>query len=246
MADIAALWDFSDPAGSEARFRAAAADADPRTKRILATQVARALGLQERFAEGHAALDAIDPADDDPELATRVALERGRLYRSAGDAGAAPPLFTQAAETAESAGLAALQIDALHMLALVQHPEEARATTERALALARDATDPVARSWEASLLNNLGMAHADAGDWPAALATFEEALAVRRRAPDVESEQIARWMVAWALRNLGRLDEALAIQRALRAEHEAAGTDDPYVREELALLEGGDTTTAPG
>lgn len=243
---IADLWDFSDPAGSEARFRAAAADADPRQVRVLSTQVARALGLQDRFAEGHAVLDAIDLADGDPEVVVRVALERGRLLRSADDAGDALPLFTHAAEVAGPAGLAALEIDALHMLALVQDPDGGRATTERALALARSSLDPAARAWEASLLNNLGMAHADAGRWTRALATFEDALEVRRRAQDVGSEQIARWMVAWALRNLGRREEALAIQRALHAEHEAAGTEDPYVREELALLEGPDTTTAPG
>ena len=45
------------------------------------------------------------------------------------------------------------------------------------------------------------------------------------------------WMVAWALRHLGRTEEALAVQRGLRAELDAAGLDDPYVDEELALLE---------
>jgi hypothetical protein len=44
-------------------------------------------------------------------------------------------------------------------------------------------------------------------------------------------------MVAWSLRNLGRHDEALAMQRALKADLAAAGASDPYVEEELALLE---------
>lgn len=247
MVDIAALWDFSDPVGSESRFRAELAGAGPAEARVLGTQLARALGLQGRFAEAHAVLDRLtDPDAGDPELVTRVALERGRLHRSAGDDDAARPHFQRAETTARAGGLDPLHIDALHMLALVQERAEAMATTERALASARASADPAARAWEASLLNNLGMVHADAGDWTEALATFEEALAVRRRAQDVESEQIARWMVAWTLRNLGRTREALTIQRALRAEHEVAGSDDPDVRAELALLEGGDTTTAPG
>lgn len=236
---MAELWDFRDPAGSEARFRAAVVAADPRRSRILATQVARALGLQDRFEEGHAVLDEIDDPGDDPELAVRVLLERGRLYRSAGDDGVALPLFERAAASARTAGLDALQIDALHMLALVQQPDDGRATTERALALARASSEEAALAWEGSLLNNLGMSHADAGEWPEALDTFEQALTVRRRVGDPETEKVARWMVAWALRNLGRADEALAIQRALRAEHEAAGTEDPFVLEELALLEPG-------
>jgi len=51
--------------------------------------------------------------------------------------------------------------------------------------------------------------------------------------------RIARWMVAWALRNLGRTGEALAIQRELKAELVSAEEEDTYVDEELQLLTGG-------
>ena len=96
--------------------------------------------------------------------------------------------------------------------------------------------DPRARDWDASLLNNLGMTHADAGDFGRALVVFEEALAARERIGDAGRTRVARWMVAWALRNLGRRDEALALQQALKAELEALGEEDPYVDEELTLL----------
>ena len=101
----------------------------------------------------------------------------------------------------------------------------------------RASTDPAARAWTASILNNLGMAHSDLGQWEEALAAFEEALAERRTGTDAKATRVARWMVAWALRNLGRTDEALAGQRALKADLTASGRDDPYVDEELALLE---------
>ena len=52
-------------------------------------------------------------------------------------------------------------------------------------------------------------------------------------------------MVAWSLRNLGRTDEALAAQRALKKELDAAGATDPYVDEELAILEGPPARLAP-
>jgi hypothetical protein len=39
------LWDFDDPAGSEQRFREAAAAAEGGQRGIWMTQVARALGL---------------------------------------------------------------------------------------------------------------------------------------------------------------------------------------------------------
>jgi len=72
----------------------------------------------------------------------------------------------------------------------------------------------------------------------AALAVFERALAARERIGDPGRVRVARWMVAWALRNLGRTADALVMQQALKAELEAAGTADPHVDEELALLEG--------
>lgn len=236
MIDPRPLWDFDDPAASERRFRAAADAAEPPQREAWLTQVARALGLQERYAEGHTLLDGLPVAD--PEVTARTALERGRLVRSAGDSPAARPHFEQAAGAARAGGLEELLVDALHMLAICADPAEQVAANELALEVARASADPAARDWDASLLNNLGMAHADAGDHAPALAAFEQALAAGERIGDVGRTRVARWMVAWSLRHLGRTDEALAAQRALKAELDADGEADPYVDEEIALLEG--------
>ena len=236
MIDPIPLWDYDDPAGSEARFRTALDLAEGSDRPVLLTQVARALGLQERYDEGHAVLD--DLATHDPEVATRVELERGRLLRSSGRPDEARPHFEAAAGSADAAGLEALHLDALHMVALVADPADQVALHEQALGVAAAATDQAARDWDAALLNNLGMTYADAGEWDRALAAFEDALAACRRIGDDRRIRVARWMVAWALRNLGRTDEALAMQRALKAEFTAAGIEDHYVDEELGLLEG--------
>jgi tetratricopeptide (TPR) repeat protein len=234
MIDPTPLWNFDDPEGSEQRFRAEAENADPDDRLVLMTQVARALGLQEKYDEGNAVLDDLSPTED--EVAVRIALERGRLFRSEDDPDQARPLFEAAALSASEAGLDALHVDALHMLALVAEPAEQVALGARALAVARASSDQQARDWDASLLNNIGMAQADAGDFEAALGTFEEALAARERIGDPSRTRVARWMVAWALRNLGRNEEALQIQLALKAELDADGLTDPHVDEELALL----------
>jgi tetratricopeptide (TPR) repeat protein len=160
------------------------------------------------------------------------------LYRSAGVPDQARPQLEAAALTAADAGLDALRVDALHMVALVADPSEQLALHEEALAVARASSDQRARDWDASLLNNIGMVHADAGDFQAALASFEEALVARERIGDAARTRVARWMVAWALRNLGRTGEALARQRELKAELDAAGLTDRHVDEEIALLEG--------
>ena len=235
------LWDFDDPAGSEQRFRTAAATAEGAERAVLLSQVARALGLQERYDDGHAALDAL-PTGRWPEVDVRVLLERGRLHRSSGDPDSARPLFEEAAAHAHRSGLEELHVDALHMVALVVPPEERLGANHAALAHAKAAADPRARRWEASLLNNIGMTHADAGDWGSALAAFDEALEARERAGTPDEIRVARWMVAWTLRNLGSTDQARDIQLRLKAELDAIGEVDPYVDEELALLTGGGST----
>jgi tetratricopeptide (TPR) repeat protein len=228
------LWDFDDPAGSGERFLDAAEHAEEPDKTAWLTQYVRALGLQERYDEATKVLDRLH--SEAPEAATYLALERGRVLRSSGRVEEARPQFERAAAVAEAAGLEALHVDALHMLALVAPPEQQVALHERALAAARSSTDQRARNWDASLLNNLGMTYADAGDFEAALAVFEQALAARERIGDPADIRVARWMIGWALRNLGRRDEALGIQRELKAELESIGGRDQYVDDELALL----------
>ena len=240
MTDPADLWDFDDPTASEHRLREAAVGPD---RAVMLTQAARALGLQQEYDAGHALLDEVAALPLDDEARVRVLLERGRLLRSAGDAEGARPHFEAAAQTASSARLDALHVDALHMLALVAEPTERDAITGRALAIARASTDPAVRDWDATLLNNLGMSQAEAGDFEAALISFEDALAARTRLGDPARTRVARWMVAWALRHLGRRVEALMLQRHLRAELDAAGLTDPHVDEELSILEAEDPQT---
>ncbi|MEZ0579617.1 tetratricopeptide repeat protein [Nocardioides sp. MH1] len=233
------LWDFDDPSGSEARFREAAGRAEGMQQAVLMTQVARALGLQQEYDAAHDVLDELMP-DGAPEVEARLLLERGRIYRSSGDAGHARPFFETAATVARGAGLEELWVDALHMVALVAPPEEQLDAQLAALAGAESATDPRARRWRASLLNNIGMVHADAERWEEALTAFEDARAAREATDGTPGEiGVARWMIAWALRNLGRADEALAMQRALKADLEARGAEDPYVDEEIAILTSG-------
>ncbi|MCF6378957.1 tetratricopeptide repeat protein [Nocardioides KLBMP 9356] len=233
--DLRALWDFDDPAASEQRFRELAEGADEPLATYALTQVARALGLQESYGDGHALLDDLSPTD--PEGRARVALERGRLLRSGGDPAGSRPQFEAAVVEARAAALEELEVDALHMVALVAEPGDRLAAHHAALTRARASKAPAARDWDASLLNNIGMEHADAGDHDAALSAFEQALAARRRIGDPARTRVAQWMVGWSLRHLGEVDRAREVQLALKAELESIGEHDPYVDEELALLD---------
>jgi tetratricopeptide (TPR) repeat protein len=229
------LWDFSDPAASEIRFRSAAEQAsDADSAPILETQFARALGLQRRFDEAAAALDLVEARDQmPPELRVRVALERGRVLNSSGSPAAARPLFERAYELAAAAGLEHLTVDALHMVAIVAAPGEQATLNEQALAIASAASDPRARDWRASLLNNLGWARFEAGEYAEALALFGEAVDERVRQGKPRQIGVARWAVARTLRALGRIEEALAAQNDLVLWLAAAQMTDSYVEEEI-------------
>lgn len=250
---IDALWSFGDPAASEARFRAELAKAAPGSREALelATQVARAQGLQRRFDAANATLDTVEPklASSPPRVRVRYLLERGRVLNSAGEPAKAVPLFAEAAELALSdtdPGADYYRIDALHMLGIAAPPRERMSWSQQALGVAERSKDPRARGWRASILNNLGWVVFERGDAATALAYWQRALTVRMQEGDADRIRIAKWTVARGLRAVGRLDEAETIQLALADEGDRAGKPDGYVFEELAEIAAarGDAATA--
>ena len=198
--DLDDLWDFDDPAAVEAA--AVAGDAAGADEAL--TQLARALGLQDRFDEGRAVLDAVDADGAAPaRVRVRSLLERGRLRRSGGDPVASVEPFAAAWELASAVGEDGLAVDAAHMLAIVDAPPGSDAWHERALALAEASPDPKARKWRASLWNNVGWSRFERGDHPRALEAFETALAARRERGEAKETRIAEWCVAAALARAG-------------------------------------------
>jgi tetratricopeptide (TPR) repeat protein len=257
--DVDRLLDFSDPVRSEQRLRNVAQMTGGDNRLIVQTMVARTHGLRRDFATARNLLDAMRPqlAASNSEVQARHALELGRTLVSATH----PPeqltaeareqaraAYLSAATTARNAGLDALAIDALHMMAFVDTaPADQLRWNREALALAESSTQPKARAWRASLRNNIGHALQQQGRKEEALAEFQRALALREQTrQQARPLRIAQWTVAWSLRSLSRLDEALAIQLQLEREWDAAGTPDPHVFDELALLyrAKGDETSA--
>lgn len=236
-----ALWDYTDPAATEATFRALipAVEAEGIRGHLgeLLTQIARTQGLQRSFAEAHATLDRVEEMLPETRLRTRIRylLERGRVYNSSSSPERAKPLFAEAWELArDHTAEAYYAVDAAHMIAIVETPEGKIEWNQRGLAMAQASDDRRVQWWCASLLNNLGWTYSDLGEHERALASFETALEWWRRRGTARESRIARWNIGRALRQLGRYDEALALQRELLAEWEASGEQqDGYVFEEL-------------
>lgn len=232
------LWDHTDPATTETRFLALIPQLQDSMEILeLKTQIARTHSLRRQFDQAHHWLSEVEAGFEQasPRVQVRYLLEKGRTWNSSGEKGKAAQLFQQAFELADGAGLQGFAADALHMLAIAQ-PEQGISLNRRALDYIELATDPAAKAWRGSLLNNLGWSLFDAGELEDALGVFREALQVREDQGKPGPIRIAWWCIARVLRALDRKEEALAIQHRLKAELEAAGDHDPYVDEELALL----------
>jgi len=242
-AQLDGRWDYAKPEVSEARFRDALRQYPAKSREALeiATQVARAQGLKRQFDAAHATLDGIEGelARVDARVRVRLLLERGRVFNSSGAPAKAVPLFRQAAEAAARAGRpgdAFYEVDALHMLGISAPPSERLDWNLRALKAAEDASDARARGWRGSLLHNIGWTYFEKGEHATALGYWEKSLALREASGDPQRTRIARWTVARGWRELGRLDDAERMQRALVEENRAAGEEDGYVYEELAEI----------
>jgi tetratricopeptide (TPR) repeat protein len=252
LPDIDSVWDFDHPDASEAAFAAllplARASGDPDYLAQLLTQVARAEGLQMKFDHASRTLDEAEAmiTAETPTARVRLLLERGRVLNSSKRREESKPFFLEAWDLARETGAGGLAVDAAHMLGIVERGDASVAWNEKAIAYAEGSNDPKARRWLGSLYNNLGWTWHDGGYAERALGLFQKALAAREAEGEPGLIRIARWCVARALRSLGKLDEALSIQRRLLAENEAAGAPDGYVHEEIGeiLLARGDETGA--
>jgi tetratricopeptide (TPR) repeat protein len=245
QAELASLWNFSNPEQSEQRFLAALANATPDQALILQTQIARSFGLRRQFDRAQDILAGIQTQISSASIEAQIyyALELGRSYASAKHTNPSPDaIATARAAYLQAYALAqghndALAIDALHMLAFVDTaPQEQLHWAEAALAIAVSSANANAQKWQASLRNNAGYALHQLGRLDEALAQFKLALQLRLASQDAPAIRIAYWMIAWTLRSQGQLDEAINIQLRLEQECAAAGQPDPYVFEELAAL----------
>jgi tetratricopeptide (TPR) repeat protein len=237
--DVDALWNYNQPAESEARFRAALKEAQGDDALVLRTQIARTYSLRGRFDDAHRELDALAPAlaKAGPEPKVRALLERGRTLRSARQPAEARPLFLRAFDEAQAAGLQALAGDALHMVALVEPDVAGQIEWNRRTAdYARAASDPKARRWEAPALANLVVALNEAGRHEEALPAAREAEAAYERRGQPDDIAYARWMVAHTLRLLKRHDEALALLLQMERDADARHAPDADTYEELAAV----------
>jgi tetratricopeptide (TPR) repeat protein len=242
------LWDFSNPAASEERMRAALATAQGDEALILETQIARTWGLRRDFAKAREILAQVQPklAQAGAEAQVRYWLELGRTWASATHNAAqltpeakaqARDAYDRALSIAKAGKLDALAIDTVHMYAFIDtDPQSGLQWADEGLRLAKASTQPDARRWEATLRNNRGVALNQLKRHDEALTELKTALQLKQAEGNTVDTRVAHWMVANTLRLMGRLDESREIQLRLEREWDADNDPDPYVFEELEAI----------
>jgi tetratricopeptide (TPR) repeat protein len=233
-------WDYGDPAGTEVKFRellpAAKGSGDASYHAQLLTQIARTLGLQRKFEEAHRILDEVEAMLTDELTVPRIRylLERGRVFNSSGEGDKSKPLFLQAWELGVKSKEDFYAVDAAHMLGIVEPPEKQLEWNAKAIELAEKSENQRARGWLGSLYNNTGWTYHDLKQYDKALESFEKALRFQEEKQNEEGIRIAKWTVARTYRSMGRIEEALQIQKELEQEFEQKGIQqDGYVYEEI-------------
>jgi tetratricopeptide (TPR) repeat protein len=198
------LWDFEDLDATEQRLRAQVEQEDSDAGRAeVLTQLARVEALRADFEACARLLDeARALAGRSPVANVRIELEHGRMLRSSGDPEAAFPFFRSAFERALDAREHFFAGDAAHMCAIAgSDRDRIEEWTRRGLELSERERD--AAYWAGPLLNNLGRAYYEAGEYKPALEMFHRALEARERDPD---NQIA---IVWAKEAIEETRKAL-------------------------------------
>ena len=237
------LWDYDNPDLTEAKFRQVLPELESSSEESyleLLTQIARAQGLQGKFAEADRTLDEVEKVLDNADSSSlmkariRYLLERGRVLNSSAMPEDAKPFFQEAFELAKKSKEDFFAVDAAHMTAIAEPLDKQYEWNQKALEIVRESSDVKARKWAASLYNNMGWTFFDQKQYGRALDCFQEALKHRIEDGGTPNQiRIAKWSVAKCLRVLDHVNEALQIQRELLGEYERIGQKDGYVYEEL-------------
>lgn len=239
LPDINSLWNYQFPNDTENKFRELLLREDVQQnstyKNELLTQIARTLGLQRKFDEGHQILNTIknDLTTENSTVYIRYHLERGRLYNSSNNLTEAFKLFEQAWKFGIENNEEYFAIDALHMMAIAAPSGEKIKWQEEAIRLAETTKDARGKKWLGSLYNNTAWNyHDDLKDYPKAMEVFKKTLDWQIENGNENSIGIAKWCIARCHRSLNEIEIALKKQNQLLTEK--GGKDESgYIYEEI-------------
>jgi len=246
LVDLDILWKPQDPAASEIMFRnflpaaRQSQDADRSHLIELLTQVARAQGAQAQYNEARATLEEAGKLLEDDASTYRVSakirylLERGRLYVLEKTPAQGRVLFSQAWTLAVNSGDDFFTVDVARMMASIVPQKEQEEWLLRAIQIAEASPQEKARRWLGSLYASLGWKLFDLRQYDNALATMQKSLSHFKAFGSEREVFVARWSAGKILRQMNRLEEALALQKSLLSQLGPSDAPDGRLFEEIA------------
>jgi tetratricopeptide (TPR) repeat protein len=232
------LWNFGDPAATEAKFRellpAAEASGNASYRLQLLTQIGRTHSLRGNFTEAHHILDDVEKMlTTDLKLArVRYLLERGRSFNSAGAPEKAMPLFLEAFDLGSSIKEMRFAIDAVHMVAIAE-PDVKKQVEWNLKGIVLAEANENQRGWLNALYNNIGESYLKLADYPNAQKYFH-LLGEFQKERFGEADMYALKDEAKALRLMGKPQQAQEIMHPVFQKLANENQDDGWIREELA------------
>jgi tetratricopeptide (TPR) repeat protein len=202
----------------------AAARGQPAIEAQILSLVGLAQAMQGKSDQAHRTLDRAAELLPPGDLlaASRVVLERGRIYHQANDPSRAKPHFQQAYDLAVRGQHDAQTVNAAHMIAIVSKcPAEQVNWNRIALELANSSSDPRAQDWRGPIYNNLARSLIEAGEYEEALHAYVACQAIAEQRGEQLIVRGAIWGRALALRQLGQLETALKLQLDLLQQYRA-------------------------
>lgn len=239
LPEIDSFWDYNNPEETEVKFRALipkVKDVDQNYYAELLTQLARTQSLQMKFDAAHSILDSIENMLDSKMIIPNIRchLERGRTFNSNKEKERAIEQFNSAYQLSLDNNKDFYTVDAAHMIAIAEKPENQLKWNLIALKHSEESSDPKAKKWIGSLYNNIGWTYHDRKDFNSALTYFEKGLDFRKGKNDTIGIFIANWTIGRTYRSLNKIDEAISVQKKLAKQMEEEGLKlDGYVYEEL-------------
>jgi tetratricopeptide (TPR) repeat protein len=238
LPDFNKMWNYGDPAATEAKFLEvlpqAEASGNSDYLAQLLTQIARTQGLQNRFTEAHTTLDRADKLITvTMHLAkVRSLLERGRAYNSSDHADKALPLFLRAVDVATKNHIDLHAVDAIHMVAIAEpNPKLKVEWNLKGITIAE--ADEKLHGWLWALYNNIGESYLKLNDYANAYLNFHK-LSEYQKKRTGSTDMFTSKDEAKCLRLLGKPAEALAIIQPVYNEQIAKQNDNGFIRAEVA------------
>lgn len=208
---------------------------------LLLIQLARVQALQGHFTPANSTLDQALQMLNGCETGhptvceIRWLLEHGRVLSLSKSPSKANEAFAKAWTLASESGEGFLAIDAALMLSSIRPPKFQYEWLQKALQLAEAAADGTpAKLWLTQLFYLDGWHSFDLRQYEKALESFDKALAQSTLTKDETKNRAIQWSKGRALRALGKIPEAIAIQETLLSTMTQTGVIDGHVYLEIA------------